>query len=284
MIKIDCVKKFGDKFEINANLQIPQGSFACFYGKSGSGKTTLLRLIAGFEKADSGEICYDNEVFFKDKFFMPPRKREIGFLFQDYALFENMSVIKNLLFAKDDREKANELLNLLEIENYANASISELSGGQKQRVALARALMLNPKILLLDEPLSALDNAMRSKIQDYLLKIHEIYKPTIILVSHDISEIYKLCDIVFEIENGVVIKSGTPSEIFLKTVGSQKFSFLGKIVEISKKDAVFVAVVAVGTQLCEAVLSDLEAQNLSVNDEVSISTKAYLLNLKKVKK
>lgn len=284
MISINCVKKFGDKFKIEANLQIPKGSFACFYGKSGSGKTTLLRLIAGFEKADSGEIINGQKVFFKDKFFMPPRKREIGFLFQDYALFENMSVIKNLLFAKNDRTKADELLNLLGISNHANSHISQLSGGQKQRVALARALMLNPQILLLDEPLSALDNTMRSKIQDYLLKIHQIYKPTIILVSHDVSEIYKLCDRVFEIEDGKVIKSGAPSEIFLKTLGSQKFSFLGKIVEISQKDSVFVAVVAMGNQLCEVVLGSQEALNLQVGDEVSVSTKAYLLNLKKVEK
>ena len=118
----------------------------------------------------------------------------------------------------------------------------------------------------------------------YLLKIHQIYKPTIIIVSHDVSEIYKLCDIVFEIENGRVIKSGTPSEVFLKTLGSQKFSFLGKIVEISQKDSVFVTVVAVGNQLCEVVLSEFEAKNLQVGDEVSLSTKAYLLNLKKVEK
>ena len=284
MISINCVKKFGDKFKIEANLQIPKGKIACFYGKSGSGKTTLLRLIAGFQKADSGEIINGEITLFDDKFFMPPQKRQIGFLFQDYALFENMSVIKNLLFAKNDPKKANELLNLLEILDHANSQISELSGGQKQRVALARALMQDPKILLLDEPLSALDNTMRSKIQDYLLKIHQIYKPTIIIVSHDVSEIYKLCDIVFEIENGRVIKSGTPSEVFLKTLGSQKFSFLGKIVEISQKDSVIVAVVAVGNQLCEVVLSKFEAKNLQVGDEVSVSAKAYLLNLKKVEK
>ena len=195
-----------------------------------------------------------------------------------------MSVIKNLLFAKNDPKKANELLDLLEISHHANSQISELSGGQKQRVALARALMQDPKILLLDEPLSALDSTMRSKIQDYLIKIHQIYKPTIIIVSHDVSEIYKLCDIVFEMEDGKIIKSGTPSEIFLKTGGSQKFSFLGKIVEISQKDTIFVAVVAVGNQLCEVVLSEFEAKNLQLGDEVSVSTKAYLLNLKKAKK
>ena len=284
MISIDCVKKFGDKFKIEANLQIPKGKIACFYGKSGSGKTTLLRLIAGFEKASSGSAKNGSLTLFDDKFFMPPQKREIGFLFQDYALFENMSVIKNLLFAKNDKAKAEELLNLLEISHHANSQISELSGGQKQRVALARALMQDPKILLLDEPLSALDSAMRSKIQDYLLKIHQIYSPTIIIVSHDVGEIYKLCDIVFEIENGVIIKSGTPSEVFLKTGGSQKFSFMGKIVEISKKDTIFVAVVAVGNQLCEVVLSEFEAANLHAGDEVSISAKAYSLNLKKAKR
>lgn len=281
MIKFNCNKKISENFEINANFEIQNGKFVCLHGKSGSGKTTILRLIAGFVKADSGEISVDDEIFQNNNKFLAPQKRNIGFLFQDYALFENLSVIKNLLFAKKDEALAREMLSLVELENHANARISELSGGQKQRVALARALMRKPKILLLDEPLSALDPQIRSKLQDFLIKVHKNFKITIILVSHDISEIYKLCEVVFEIENGRIVKSGSPSEIFLKTSGSQKFSFPARILEIRQNGAIFVAVVGFANQISEIVLSPAEADKLQTNDNVIISSKAFGLHLKK---
>lgn len=282
MIKFNCNKKISENFEINANFEIQNGKFVCLHGKSGSGKTTILRLIAGFIKADSGEISVDDEIFQNNNKFLTPQKRNIGFLFQDYALFENLSVIKNLLFAKKDEALAREMLSLVELENHANARISELSGGQKQRVALARALMRKPKILLLDEPLSALDPQIRSKLQDFLIKVHKNFKITIILVSHDISEIYKLCEVVFEIENGRIVKSGSPSEIFLKTSGSQKFSFPARILEIRQNGAIFVAIVGFANQISEIVLSPAEADELQTNDNVIISSKAFGLHLKKV--
>jgi len=271
MIKFNCNKKISENFEINANFEIQNGKFVCLHGKSGSGKTTILRLIAGFIKADRGEISVDDEIFQNNNKFLAPQKRNIGFLFQDYALFENLSVIKNLLFAKKDEALAREMLSLVELENHAKARISELSGGQKQRVALARALMRKPKILLLDEPLSALDPQIRSKLQDFLIKVHKNFKITIILVSHDISEIYKLCE----------VKSGSPSEIFLKTSGSQKFSFPARILEIRQNGAIFVAVVGFANQISEIVLSPAEADELQTNDNVIISSKAFGLHLKK---
>ena len=277
MIELNCKKSLNGadgKFELDVNLNVKKGEFIALYGKSGSGKTTLLRLIAGFETPDSGAIKAGGKTLFEGKNFAPPQSRNIGFLFQDYALFPNMNVMKNLLFANNDLNLAHKLLDLVEMSSLENAAISQLSGGQKQRAALARALMRKPEILLLDEPLSALDNAMREKLQDYLAKIHAEFNMTTVLVSHDVAEIYKL-------ENGKIAHVGSPREIFLRHSGSQKFSLPAKILEISKRDAIYVAVVLVGQQLCEVALSAAEAANLRSDDEAVLSAKAFGLNLQK---
>ena len=284
MIELNCKKSLNGadgKFELDVNLNIKKGEFIALYGKSGSGKTTLLRLIAGFETPDSGAIKAGGKTLFEGKNFAPPQSRNIGFLFQDYALFPNMNVMKNLLFANNDLNLAHKLLDLVEMSSLENAAISQLSGGQKQRAALARALMRKPEILLLDEPLSALDNAMREKLQDYLAKIHAEFNMTTVLVSHDVAEIYKLASKVFVLENGKIAHIGSPSEIFLRHSGSQKFSLPAKILEISKRDAIYVAVVLVGQQLCEVALSAAEAANLRSDDEAVLSAKAFGLNLQK---
>ncbi|WP_107697398.1 sulfate/molybdate ABC transporter ATP-binding protein [Campylobacter concisus] len=284
MIEIFCKKELngGDgKFMLEADLSFKNGDFVALYGASGGGKTTILRLIAGFEAPQSGFIRVGDKVFFDEKTNLAPQKRNIGFLFQDYALFENMNVFKNLLFAKNDLNLANKLLDICGLTSLKNAKISTLSGGQKQRVALARAVMRKPEILLLDEPLSALDNAMREKLQDYLLALHDEFKMSIILVSHDIAEIYKLCNKVFVLENGKISRSGSASEIFLKSAGSQKFAFNAKILEIKKRDAIYVANVLINRQICEVVLSSSEAINLKAGDMVVVSTKAFSVNLEK---
>ncbi|WP_298096374.1 ABC transporter ATP-binding protein [uncultured Campylobacter sp.] len=282
MITIDCKKKISDDFSIDTRLEINKGSFVCLYGRSGSGKTTLLRILAGFLRADSGSIKDGDRVLQEGNEFLSAGKRRIGFLFQDYALFENMSVTGNLLFARNDPQKAAMLLEILELSEFAKSGVEGLSGGQKQRVALARALMQEPEILLLDEPLSALDFTMREKIQEYLLKIHEQFHQTVILVSHDVSEIYRLCKRVYEMKDGRIVRTGTPEEIFLKTSGSQKFSFVGKIVDLQARDGVKVAVVAIGSQLCEVVLSNAEADGLQVGDEVKAGAKAFNITLCKI--
>ena len=284
MIELNCIKSLNGangKFYLDVNLNVKKGEFVALYGKSGSGKTTLLRLIAGFETPDSGMIKAGGRTLFDGKNFTPPQSRNIGFLFQDYALFPNMNVMKNLLFANNDVNLARKLLNLVEMSSLENAAISQLSGGQKQRAALARALMRKPEILLLDEPLSALDNAMREKLQDYLAKVHAEFGMTTILVSHDVAEIYKLASKVFVLDGGKITQEGGPGEIFLRHRGSQKFSLPAKILEISKRDAIYVAVVSVGQQLCEVALSTTEAANLKDGDEAAISAKAFGLNLRK---
>ncbi|WP_172198171.1 ATP-binding cassette domain-containing protein [Campylobacter sp. RM16188] len=286
MIEFRCKKTLNGssgQFCLDIDLDIKKGEFVALYGKSGSGKTTLLRLLAGFETPDSGVIKVKDKFFFNAGKSLPPQKRNIGFLFQDYALFENMNVLKNLLFANNDLKLANHLLDLVELTSLKNAQISKLSGGQKQRVALARALMRKPEIMLLDEPLSALDISMREKLQDYLLKIHREFDMTTILVSHDIAEIYKLTSKVFVLSEGVIERCGSAGEIFLKHSNSQKLSFHAKILEIQKRDCIYVAITLVGQQLCEVVLSHQEAANLKAGDEATLSAKAFAATLRKSK-
>lgn len=284
MLKVDICKIFKNKhndFKLQAKFEIQQGEFLAIFGKSGSGKTTLLRVIAGFEKA-LGFCEFNNEIFFNQKQFLSIQKRNIGFLFQDYALFENMNVEQNLLFAKNDQKFANELLELLNLNSHRKNHILELSGGQKQRVALARALMRKPKLLLLDEPFSALDNEIKLNLHDYLLNIHKIYNITTILITHDVSEAYKLANKVIILDQGQIIKQGNPSEVFLKTQGSQKFAIKARILKLQPQDSIIVVILSIGSQITQIALSPLEAQNLKENDEVIISQKAFGLNLIKI--
>jgi molybdate transport system ATP-binding protein len=273
MIEID-IKKELDKMSLEVNLKIKSGSFIAISGKSGSGKTTLLRVLSGLEKA-SGIIKVDGEVWLDENNFRKPQEREIGFVFQNYALFENMSIEENLLFVKKDRDLANELLKLSELSEFKERLPRTLSGGQKQRVAICRAMMRRPKILLLDEPLSALDSLMRAKLQSEILLLHKKFGTTSLLVSHDVSEIYKLSNRVIILEEGKVIKDGEPKEILLKTSGSQKFSFEGELLEIVKLDVIYMAIIAIGQQLVEVVVSENEAKNLKIGDIVRVGTKAF---------
>lgn len=282
MIEISCQKTLSPHFTLDVDFTIKKGEFVSFYGKSGSGKTTLLRLIAGFLRADKGYIKNDKITYCDNRIFIQPQKRNIGYLFQDYALFPNMNVMKNLLFANNDKDLASKLLNLVELDEYKNASINKLSGGQKQRIALARALMRRPEILLLDEPLSALDNEIRDKLQNYLIKIHADFGITTILVSHDVSEIYKLANFVYELKHGKIINQGTPSKIFLKSSGSQKFNFYARILEIQKRDSIFVIIVDTINQISQIALSPSEAKNLKVGEEVLVSAKAFKISVKRI--
>ena len=277
MIKIDINKKLhgaNGEMDLNINLEIKQGEFLALAGLSGSGKTTLLRILAGLEEA-SGTINIDNNIWLNDKFSLAPKKREIGFVFQDYALFPNFSVIDNLLYVNKDKDLANYLLKMTELDELKNRFPQTLSGGQKQRISLCRALMNRPKILLMDEPLSALDSNMRTKLQDEILTLHKEFGTTTIMVSHDSSEIYRLANRMVVLNYGQIISDGTPKEILLKTKGSQKFSFEGELLDIVKVDVIYVAIVSIGQQLLEVVVSKDEVINLEIGQRVTLSTKAF---------
>ena len=277
MIKIDISKKLHGsigEMDLNINLQIKQGEFVALTGLSGSGKTTLLRILAGLEEAN-GTVNISNNFWLNDKFCLPSQKREIGFVFQDYALFPNFSVLDNLLYVKKDKELANYLLKMTELEELKNRFPLTLSGGQKQRVSLCRALMNRPKILLMDEPLSALDSNMRTKLQNEILTLHKEFNTTTIMVSHDPSEIYRLANRVVTLNFGKIINDGLPKDVLLKTKGSQKFSFEGELLDIIKVDVIHIAIISIGQQLVEVVVSREEAKNLIIGQKVNVSTKAF---------
>ena len=277
MIKIDISKKLhgaNGEMDLKINLEIKQGEFVALAGLSGSGKTTLLRILAGLEDA-KGTLEIDNNIWLNEKFCLASQKREIGFVFQDYALFPNFSVLDNLLYVNKDKELANYLLKMTELEELKNRFPQTLSGGQKQRVSLCRALMNRPKILLMDEPLSALDSNMRTKLQNEILTLHKEFNTTTIMVSHDPSEIYRLANRVVILNFGKIINDGTPKNILLKTKGSQKFSFEGELLDIVKVDVIHIAIVSIGQQLVEVVVSKEEVKNLKIGQKVSLSTKAF---------
>ena len=265
--------------KLKMEFNIEKNDFLAISGESGSGKTTFLRIIAGLEKAD-GQIKVGNEIWLNKNKFLPPQKRKIGFVFQDFALFPNMSVLENLLYVKKDKDFAKKLLEMVGMENLSNRYPQHLSGGQKQRIALCRALMRKPEILLLDEPFSALDEKRKEELQNEIYLFHKKFNLTTIMVSHSSTEIYKLADKMIEIKNGKIIKKGTPKEILLKTRGSEKFSLKGKIIDIIKADIVDIAVISLGSHIVEVVISQNEAKKFKKNDEIIISTKAFHPNIK----
>ena len=204
MIEIDVQKPIGG-FTLDVKLSLKRGEFVGIMGDSGSGKTTFLRILAGLEKA-TGRIVVGDEVWLDGKKSLPPQKRSIGFVFQEYALFENMSVLGNLLYARKDEALARKLLRIVELMDLADHYPAQLSGGQKQRVALARAMMRRPKLLLLDEPLSALDSAMRFKLRNEIARLHEEFGITTLMVSHDRSEVMSLSKRVFRMKKGKLLE------------------------------------------------------------------------------
>lgn len=283
MIRLNITKHL-DSAEgaLNAHfeLNIHDGEFLTLFGPSGAGKTTLLRLIAGLETPNSGIIEVDGEVWFDSvkKINLPPQKRSIGFVFQDYALFPTMSVRENLLFAADNTEQrhnADELLELVELTNLAHRIPATLSGGQKQRVALARALVRHPKILLLDEPLSALDTSMRQKLQDEIALVHERLGVTTLLVSHDIAETVKLSDRLASVELGKIVRIADPMEFFSPQTLSGKLQLIGEVLKIEKDFPAVIVTLLIGSSVVRTVLSSTEASELKVGGHAIISTKAF---------
>ena len=281
MLNIDITKNLHSTtstLELNINLQIQEHDFIAISGVSGSGKSTLLRILAGLESAQ-GEITFNDTIWQDKNSYLKTQHRDIGFVFQDYALFNNMSVEQNLLYVQKDKKLASHLLELTDLSALKTRLPHTLSGGQQQRVALCRALMKRPKLLLMDEPLSALDPKMRNKLQYDILRLHKEFKTTTIMVSHDPSEIYRLSSRVIVLENAHIINDGTPKEVLLKTKGSQKFSLQGEVLEIVHVDVIYIAIVSIAQQIVEVVIDESEAKLLKVGDSVQVSTKAFAPSL-----
>ncbi len=188
-------------FSLNAAFRLEEGTFLGIRGPSGSGKTTLLRCLAGLYRPESGCVQIGEETWYNSQagICLPPQRRSVGLVFQDYALFPNMTVQENVFYATGDRERTKDLLDLTRLTKFARHFPSELSGGQKQRTALARALARSPRLLLLDEPLSALDEDLRHSMGKELGRIQRETGVTAILVSHSRKEISRLCTEVLEL-------------------------------------------------------------------------------------
>lgn len=217
--QLDCTLKLQDGqrvFELEAQLELFAGELLALSGPSGSGKTSILRILAGLERRARGRLEVQGQVWqdSTQAIFLAPQQRPIGVVFQDYALFPNMHVEQNLRFAlsKNDRSVfIEELLEVMDLQELKRAYPRELSGGQQQRVALARALVRRPKLLLLDEPLSALDASMRSHLQVFIRQIHERYQLTTLLISHNPEEIQRLADRVIGLEKGKIVQEYQPA-------------------------------------------------------------------------
>ena len=219
---IECkIKVQLESFTLDANFSIPDRGITVVFGPSGSGKTTLLRAIAGLEKSDDGFLKIGDSVWQKGENFLPTHKRQIGYVFQDAALFDHLDVKGNLNFVvkraiglKEDFIES--IHNLLEIKTLLNRKTTQLSGGEKQRVAIARALLTNPKILLLDEPLSALDLKRKNEILPYLDSIHNDLEIPILYVTHSQDEMSRLADHLLLIEDGNIVGSGPVNDMLTR--------------------------------------------------------------------
>ncbi len=234
-------KKYGETIAVDSiNLKIPAGTYCCFLGPSGCGKTSTLRMIAGHEEISGGDILLGSNII-ND---LPPAKRGTAMMFQNYALFPHLSCLDNVAFALKMRgikkniryEKSLEMLKLVQMEDYSDRYPNQLSGGQQQRVALARALITNPSILLLDEPLSALDPFLRIKMRSELKTLQKKLGISFIHVTHSQDEAMALADMIVVMNNGKIEQVGDPYEVFNKPKNEFIANFVGGHNVISKNN------------------------------------------------
>lgn len=233
LLELQSISKSFDSQPVltSINLGLRQNELLAILGASGAGKSTLLRLIAGFEKPDGGVISLDSKVISDSNRLTLPEKRQIGIVPQDGALFPHLSVAENIGFGiqkqKDKAERVSQLLKLIELEQYANRKPHELSGGQAQRVALARALAPRPRLVLLDEPFSALDAELRERLRVDVRRIIRAEGVSAILVTHDQEEALSLADRVAVLRDGEIVQVGTPTEIYNSPIDIGIATFLG---------------------------------------------------------
>lgn len=289
LIEADIRKKLftaNGELLLNVKFKVALGELISLFGPSGVGKTTILRILAGLTDPDEGSIRVGEEVWFDSskKINLPARLRKVGYMFQDYALFPNMTIVENLRFAqpKPDMGKIEDLLELFDLKQLANRKPSMLSGGQQQRVALARSMAREPQILLLDEPLSAIDPLLRSKLQDDILEMHKRFGITTILVSHDLPEVFKLSQRTIVLEGGVIKREGNPLDVFGDSKISGKVQFMAEVLHVEREDIVDVLTLLAGNNLVKVVSCDSENQQFKPGDKVMLITKAFNPMIKKL--
>ena len=265
---------------LDINLNIPQGEFITLFGESGAGKTTFLRIVAGLTQPQEGHIEVDGEIWFdsQKRINLSVQQRKIGFVFQESSLFPHMTVRKNLEYSCDDkkgRSSIEQWIVTMGLKGLEDQKPDQISGGQKQRAALIRALISRPKILLLDEPLSDLDIHARLNLQDEIIKVYQKTKITTILVSHDLSEVFKLSKKVFVIDRGKITKTGSPQEVFVNNNLSGKFKFTGEVIEIQKDGVLNIVTLSIGNNVTRVVAADEEIDGLTIGSKVIVASKAF---------
>ncbi len=225
-------KRFGDFVALDdISLDVESGALTALLGPSGSGKSTLLRIIAGLETPDQGEILLAG----KDATVLAPQKRNVGFVFQHYAAFKHMTVWDNVAFGLKVRkrpkaeiaERVDELLNLVQLQNFGHRYPAQLSGGQRQRMGLARALAPEPQVLLLDEPFGALDARVRSELREWLRQLHDVVHVTTVFVTHDQDEAMEISDEIAVINHGRLEQVGSPRELYDEPASEFVMTFVG---------------------------------------------------------
>ena len=234
IISFENVNKFYEDTHVlkNINFEIEKGKFYTLLGPSGCGKTTILRIIAGFTDVSNGKVTLNGA----DVTNLPPNKRKVNTVFQDYALFPHMNVFENIAFGlrlkktpeNIIKEKVADALKMVQLSGYENREISQMSGGQQQRVAIARALVNEPEVLLLDEPLSALDLKLRTDMQYELRELQQRLGITFIFVTHDQEEALAMSDEIFVMSKGEIVQSGTPVDIYDEPINRFVADFIGE--------------------------------------------------------
>jgi len=281
MIELSFEKKLkssSGSLRLNVQKEISKGEFIAIYGKSGAGKTSTLRIIAGLLQPDKGNISLAGNVLLQteQKIFVPPQKREIGLVFQNYALFPNMTVIENLRFAlrKNQSEKIlDELIEMMEISGLKNQKPNQLSGGQQQRVAVARALVQRPKLLLLDEPFSSIDNSLRHKLQSYLTTVHKEFNLTTIIVSHNQAEVLKLSDRLWVIDDGVIIYDGKTIDYFSPNFSNTQFQTTGEIISFKHEAQKTFVLVLIGNDIAKIEVEEEKKSSFVIGQKVMLESK-----------
>lgn len=266
-------------FELDLAFQSDSADSVALFGPSGAGKSSVLRMLAGLTSPDHGRIVFDDEIWFDSLqgINVPTHARSIGMVFQNYALFPHLNVQDNVAFAVGRRANdwVDQLLEMSDLQNLRFQSIQQLSGGQKQRVALARALARKPKLLLLDEPLSALDQQVRMQMQDHLLMMHRELGLTMVLVSHEVAEVFKLAQKVIQLDAGSIVRNGSPQQVFLQQTTQGKLHLHAQVLAIRAEEIVYVLSLLVGQEIIEIIASHEDVKRLKVGDKIAISTKAF---------
>lgn len=272
MIRLDLAYLCNGKPVLTLDCQLETGRLTAIGGPSGAGKTSLLRLLAGLEKPASGVIEAFGETWCAPGCWVPPQRRRCGMVFQDFALFPHMTVRQNVAHGcrKGDPARVAQLLERMELSALADRLPGALSGGQCQRVALARALAPRPRLLLLDEPLSALDPALRHRLQDLLLEEHRAEGLTTLMVSHDRAEILRMADHVLLLGHGRMTAAGAPAAVLLDQAGGNRLSLSGRVLAIREADCVWRLTLEIGRDIVDILVSRDEAARLHPGDTVRL--------------